>query len=297
LVRVCLVEAFLISTIGGLIGAVAGAGAASLFRTFQPVGLGGFSMRLDFSPDWRVVLYAMALILVTTLLVGLIPALRSARANPSTDLHQARTIAGAPRTQRARHALVAAQLAASVAFLMVAGLFMQNLRHLQSLDLGFARDRMLLVDVDPVASGYTHNHIVLLYEIMDEKLRAIPGVQSVGQALLKPFGATMLNVDVVAEEMERTTAPSEQATAEANFVNSRYFETMQIPLVRGRKFLATDADEENRLAIVSETFAARLWPGEQPIGKRFRTPLVSDHAVEVIGVVQATKHRDGFQPM
>src|SRR4029453_9679960 len=97
--------------------------------------------------DWYVVAYVPLLVFVTILIIGLLPAIRSARTNPQSDLHERASVP--PHRRRMRELLVTAQLAVSVAFLIVAGMFMQSLYNLDSLDLGFARDHMLLVDVDP----------------------------------------------------------------------------------------------------------------------------------------------------
>jgi predicted permease len=295
LIRICLVEAFLISAFGGVVGAAAGTWAAQLLENVSLPGLDGLILRLDFSTDWRVMAYAIVLVFVTTAFVGLIPALRAARTNPHEDLHQVR-VAAAPQTQRLRHVLVAAQLAASVAFLMVTGLFIQNLHNLESLDLGFARDRMLLVDMDQAMSGYSGAQVRTIYKAIETRLQSLPGVESVAQAALKPFGGITLDMDIAADGAE-VRGTSERPTAEANFVSPGYFQTLGIALIRGRAFTEADADSEKVRAIVSEAMAIRLWPNQDPIGKKFRAPIFPDQSVEVLGVVRSTKQSDGFQPL
>ncbi len=294
LMRVCLVEAFLISAAGGLMGTASAAWATGFIENLQPKAFEGVSLRMDAGVDWRVVAYAATLVVITTLVVGVVPALRSARTNPNKDLQDIRTTI-APQRQRLRQSLVAAQLAISVAFLMVAGMFIESLRHLQSLDLGFARDHILLVDVDPATAGYNDAQALSLHRTIESRLRGVAGVQSVSEAVFKPFGNSMFIVGASAEGQDPSLTGALAGT-EMNFVSPDYFQTMGIPFVQGRAFTEFDGQSRTPMTIVSDTMAEDLWPGQSPIGKRFRTVAAPDLLLEVVGVVKSSKLSNGLQP-
>jgi predicted permease len=294
LVRVCFSEAILIAVLGGVLGVIAAAWITGLLATVRPRALAGVALRMNLDMDWRVVLYATILIAITAVVVGLIPALRSARTIPNRDLHSSK-VTGAPQRQRLRRSLVVVQLAVSVAFLVVAGMFVQSLYNLQSLDLGFHTGHLLLVDVDPATGGYDGLQMKSLFTSIETRLSAVPGIQSVSRAALRPFGDSMLGAGVLAEG-QTSSSNRELVDAEANIISPHYFETMEIPLLRGRDFQESDGPSSRIVAIVSDTLAAQLWPNEDAIGKRLKTTVAPDLMLEVVGIVKASKQSYGLQP-
>jgi len=294
LVRVCFSEAVLIAVLGGVVGVAAASWITGLLATVRPRAMAGIALRMNLNMDWRVVAYATALIVLTAIVVGLIPALRSARTTPNRDLHNAKAT-GARQRQRLRQALVVAQLAVSVAFLVVAGMFVQSLYNLQSLDLGFLPDHLLLADVDPATGGYDGTQMKSLLTSTETRLSALPGVQTVAQAALRPFGDSTLGGGVSAES-QTPSSKREMLGADANIISPRYFETMGIPFVRGRDFQQSDGPSSRAVAIVSDTLAEQLWPNDDAIGKRLKTTVAPDLMLEVVGIVRASKQSDGLQP-
>jgi putative ABC transport system permease protein len=173
-------------------------------------------------------------------------------------------------------------------------MFIESLHNLTALDLGFRRDHMLLVDIDPTGAGYSDTRISSLYKNIEARLRSIPGVQEVSEAVLKPFGDSVMSLGVSAEGRELSSVANFLA-ADANYVSEGYFHTMEISLIRGRVFEESDVNSR-RIAVISDNLAARLWPGEDAVGKHFRTSLAANALFEVIGVVKASKQREGLQP-
>ncbi len=291
MIRVCMVEAALISIFGGVAGTLAGCWAAGLLDNRRLQGFEGVPLRIDVTVDWHVIAYSALLTLITTLIVGTLPAIRSSRTDPNADLHERST--PPPRRQRLRQMLVGAQLAVSVAFLIVAGMFVQSLSHLDSLDLGYARDHMLLVAVDPAAAGYDRPQVEPLYRRIHVRLAELPGVRHVSEALLEPFGDSEMTVGVSAEGATQTNT---NVVTEMNVVSPDYFADMSIPLLRGRRFIDADDDKRSTVAIINEAMAAQLWPGQEAIGKRFNMSPAPDHWIEVIGVVRGSKQTKGMLP-
>jgi putative ABC transport system permease protein len=191
---------------------------------------------------------------------------------------------------------VAAQIAGSVVFLILAGLLFQHLTHLESLDLGFARDHLLLVDIDGQSTGYNATQALSVYTAIETRLRSLPSVQSVAQSVVKPFGGVILNVNIAAEGGEDSLS-AERVLAQANFVSAGFFNTLAIPAIRGSSFTDEDAASVKPIAIVSDIMATRLWPNEDAIGKRFRSGIDTERWIEVVGVVKSIKQSEGFQPL
>jgi predicted permease len=289
LVRQMLAETLLTSALGGVAGVTLGAGLTHLLSA---VRISGFPMRLDFGFDWRVFAYALLAVLFTALLAGLSPALRATRADVNVVLHQGgRPDAPGGARHKVRGDLMAAQVAGSFALLIVAGLFVRSLQAVQRLDLGFDPNQLLNVSLDPSLSNYDQTQTTNFYRTLETRIRALPGVQSASLAASVPIAYSEGNHSVFIEG--RPVGPRQQASVVmSNTVDSAYFETLRIPILSGRAF--TDADDESsqRVAIVNETLARRLWPGQNPIGKRFS--LVSDAGpfVEIVGVARNGKYRN-----
>src|SRR5262249_682331 len=156
-----------------------------------------------------------------------------------------------PQRQRVRQSLVAAQLAISVAFLMVAGMVIERLGHLQSLELGFFPDNMLLVVCDPATACYNYAQALAMHRAVEAPLRGIPGGESVAEGMFKAFGNRMFIVGASAEGQDPSPTGA-LAGSESNFVSPDYFQTMGIPVVEGRSFNELDSQSRTPIAIVSD---------------------------------------------
>src|SRR6185437_5923731 len=211
---------------------------------------------LSATPDWRVLLFTVAMTLAATLFFGLMPALQIARQRQQKTL--------------ARQVLVGAQIAASCVLLILAALLVRATQHVLFTDPGFGYQQ--LVSVDPALDhhGYSPAAARAYLNQMQSRLAAVPGVKNVSMVAYPPLGHITAN--------SHTEIRGHRVLIYPNFVTPSFFQTMQIPLLAGRTF----RPEEKHAVVVSESFAREQWPGKNPLGE-----TVGDGADKstVIGVV------------
>ena len=288
LVRLCLIEALAIALLGAVAGA--GAGLAAVRGLAAAASIPGFPLFLDFRLDWETLTYLTILMIVSTLLIGLLPAIRASRVNPRSDLSGSMTATHGRRRQLIRKGLAAAQMAASVVLLVVCGLFMRSLQGLQSADLGFDATRVLLASTDPGAVGYDAGRARAFYESLDAALEALPEVEFAAASAFVPF-STSNSTAYVAADGQPAPSSTTGLLADRHFVSGDYFQVMGTPVLRGRSFTTADTPASPKVAVVNETLAARLWPGEDPLGHRLRASADPDSWLEVVGIVRDARYR------
>lgn len=281
LIRQMLTESVLLALLGGVGGIALGmAGSRVLMsinlQTDLPIGF-------DFSFDWHVFVFSAVLAVAAGAVVGIVPAMRLARANLNLVLREGgRGIAG--QKHRFRDALVTVQVAAALMLLVVAGLFLRRLQQSEHADLGFNPNHVLTMMMDPSEIGYNNARSLEFYKEMLPRVRNLPGVVSATVAQSIPMGIIDNGADTVT--IEGYTPPPGQAPPSISYdiIGTDYFRTLGIPIVEGRSF--TDADTEKSLyvAIVSRTMAQKYWPHEDPIGRHFAMGYDPTHPVQVVGV-------------
>jgi predicted permease len=286
-VRQLLTESVLLSAAGGALGLLfAHWGAPALLEQIT----GGYRQAtLDVAPDATVLAFAAAVSLATGILFGLAPALRAARTDLAPQLIQA-AASITPRCGMMR-ALVAAQIALSVVLLFAAGLFIRTLRNLDSLNLGFRRDNLLLFDLDPVRSGYTGDRGMSLPNRLAERVAALPGVRSVTyvqEALLSgPANSTYIASD-------GPQLPSRPRDGDMfNRVGPGFCDVMGIRVVLGRDIESRDTDGTHPAAIVNETWARTYFPNQSPLGHRISLGgerFKPEDSYEIVGVAADAKY-------
>jgi predicted permease len=289
LVRQHLTESMLLALLGGGAGLLLANWAAGFLSSLS---LGtNLPISFNFEPDLRVYIYALASVLVSTVVVGLIPALRVARYDVNSVLREGgRSASEGRRRHIARNTLVVAQLAGSLLLLVVAGLFVRSLNKAQRIYLGFDPDHVLDFSLDVQQVGFDKTRGQEFFRQVDERIRAIPGVVSVAQAFVVPMGVVSTDGSVSVEG--RPVGPGEHVpTVMYNDVTPGYFDTLRIPLLSGRAF--TDADNEKAppVTIINQTMAKQLWSNESPIGKRFSIKGSGGPFIEVVGVAQDGKYK------
>jgi predicted permease len=280
LIRQLLTESLLLSLIGAAAGVLlAGGGTQYLLKLLAS---GRTTVLLDAQPDARVLIFTGLLSVLTALLFGLAPALRASRMDLIPALKEGGRGAefGGSR-QRLSRGMMVAQIALSLILLVGAGLFLRTLRNLHSINLGFERENVLLVALDPSHSGYTPQQIRGLFLELLEGLQAIPGVRSASLSWNPPLagGGSSRTVSVEGR------APSPEASREIylNWVAPRYFETLGIPLIAGRDFGSYDTQDSPRVVILNQTMARVFFGDATPIGHRIK---VEDNDIrEIVGVV------------
>ena len=284
LVRQLLTESVLLAAGGGLAGAALGRWLSALLASIRLPG--DLPFRFDLSFDWRVFAFIAAIALTVGILVGLLPALRASR----TDLNHAlreggRGASDGGSRQRLRSALVVAQVAVSLVLLIAAGLFVRSVVHAQSIDLGFDPSHVLNASIDVAQKGYDEPRGRAFYDELLRRLHASPGVESASLSYSVPL-SYYNNAAYFEVEGHPTPQQNRKPIAGLNSVTPDYLRTMKPHLLRGRFF--TDADDERtpRVAVINQTMAKKFWPGEEAIGRRFRSTDVERNAwLTVVGII------------
>ena len=289
LVRQVLTESLLLSAAGGLIGILlAYFGAEALVRIMtsgRPM-IGMSHVEIQVHPDQHVLLFTGVVALLTGVLFGLVPALRAMAVAPASSLRAAGK-AGETRTARLfGKSLVVAQVALSVVLLSAASLFVRHLSNLRNIGVGFERENILLVTLDPRDSGYQREQFSGLYRELLGKLEAIPGVRSATLSGMTPISgagaARFANVEGFQEK------PEERRYLSLNSVAPKYFETLGTPLVAGRDFQFQDQGNP-RVAIINQAMARYYFADRDPIGKHV-TFDGDETTYEIVGVVGDAKY-------
>jgi predicted permease len=269
LVRQMLTESSVLAILGVAAGLPFGKWGTSAFVGSISAGT-SLPVNVDYSFDWRVFGYALAAAVFTVLVIGLWPAIRASRVAGHAALRDGGWGGSASRASlRIRGALVVAQVGASLMLLIVAAMLVRGLQHAQRLDLGFQPDHVVNVRLNPRELGYSGQRARDFYRELKRRIGALPGVQSVSLAFSVPLGYIFDGGREVYVE-SRPVAPGDRAPhVMANSIDGDYFGTMRIPLVRGRAFAENDDEKAPLVAIVNQTMAARFWPHQDAIGKRF----------------------------
>ena len=290
IVRQLLAESLLLSAAGAAVGlALAFLTDRLLLRIYLPADAAA-EFVLSPIPDGRVLAFVVGVMLFTSLVFGLLPAVRGSRTEITLSLKD-RSGAASVSGISLRRMLVGVQVALSLLLLVGAGLFVRTLRNLDSLGPGFPTDHLLTFRINPSLNGYSDEETKSFYQRLNVNLQTMPGVASVGfsaMALLK--GYAWQNA-ILGKDFEGAPIEEQPVLCE---VGPGYFATLGIPIVAGRAFTAQDVGPA-KYAVINESFARQYFPGRTPIGQRFglvddMQPVSPD--IEVIGVIPDRKYRD-----
>jgi predicted permease len=291
IVRQLLVESLVLSLAAGALGLGVGWAAPRLMlasaERFVP-----FQLMLGAELDWRVVAATVAFCILAAVFVGLLPAIRASRPHLVADLAEKIEGRGARRGRWvARTDLpVLFEIALSMVLLVAAGLFLKGALSAAGIDPGFELERQAIAEIDPSLVGYDEARGRELIARLEERLAAIPGVRGVGSAATVPFGMVSLGESVAISEAGPEPDRDQRVGARFNVAGPGYFETMEIPVLRGRTFRVT---EGGAVAVIDERLAERLWPRDDAVGRHLR--VLADESgelaeVEVIGVVRGIRN-------
>jgi predicted permease len=234
--------------------------------------------------DVRVLGYTLLLSLLTGVVFGLAPALQAARTDLVTELKERSSQPVRTRQRfQLRKLLVVAQVALSLVSLIGAGLFLRSLYNAQQIDPGFETEKLLVISFDVGSQGYDEARGQDFYRQVQERMSALPGVHSASIASNRPLaGGFMRSVTIEGRE---TPAGGRGILTLTNIAGPKYFETLGIPLRRGREFTEADGAKSSKVAVINEAMAGRFWPNEEAVGKRFK--FFGEEAVlEIVGVVR-----------
>ena len=279
LVRQLATEGAALAAIGGIAGILVAAAGLPLLAHLVPTGL---PVGAQPSLDRRVMTVAMLAVGATVLLFGVVPAARGG-ARGVFDALRAGVRAGGGRTQRLRATLVVLEVAASVVLLVSSGLLIRAVWRIQSMDPGFAAERVLTLRTALPRPKYdVVARRVAFYGRVLGDVRALPGVASAAYVSGLPLRMTGGIWGVELPGVERD--PTDRASL--RFVTPGYFATLGVPIRRGRDVAESDTRDQPFVAVVSESFARRHWAGEDPIGRRFTFGLSERTVVGVVGDVR-----------
>jgi len=285
LIRQLLTESVLLAMLGGAGGLFLSFWTSDLLSLFKPPT--ALPLLLEFKMDSRVLGFTMLLSLVTGIVFGLAPALQASKPELVPALKDETT--GLVRSSRLRDTFVVAQVALSLLLLIGAGLFLRSLQSAHLIHPGFDPHNVLLLSLDLGRQNYDDNKGRIFYQQLIERARSLPGVQSVSLANRIPLGFGHQRRSVSIEGYTRQ--PNEELEFDYATVGPGYFETMRVPLTRGRAFTEQDRQGALGAVIVNESFAKRFWPGQNPLGRRMAMPGPQPVPLEVVGVVKDGKYR------
>jgi macrolide transport system ATP-binding/permease protein len=289
LVRQHLTESLVLAIAGGAAGLLMGWWASG-FLSSLPLGT-DLPITFNFQPDIRVYVFTLAAVVVTGAVVGIMPALRVARTDVNSMLREGgRGSSEGRRRHLVRNSLVMAQVAGSLLLLIVAGLFVRSAGKVRQIGLGFDPDQVIDVNIDVKQIGYTDQQGKAFFREVDDRLRALPGVVSVGQAFSVPLGVMSAD-DRLAIEEHPVESGQPEPIVFYNTVSPDYFATLRIPLRRGRVFTKADSENAAKVAVVNEAMAKKFWPHEEVLGKRFKIYQPDAQYMEVVGVVPDGKYK------
>jgi putative ABC transport system permease protein len=278
-----LTEAGILAAVGGVAGVLLAIWGTDALVALAPPG----TPRIDeVGVDGRVLAVTAAVTLVAGGLFGLVPALRAARQDAVAAIREGgRGRAGGRGAARLRAALVVGQVALALVLLVGAGLLVRSFRNLRTFDLGFRPAGVVTLQVNlPGASYETGDALRAFYASFLDRLESIPGVNSAAFTSTVPLTGFDGDVSFTLEG-EPIPGPGVDQAAWIRRVTPGYFETMGIPLVAGRDFAASDGPDDARVVIINQTFAARYFPNQNPVGRRINVNNPSDPVWrEIVGV-------------
>ncbi|MEP6474651.1 MAG: ABC transporter permease, partial [Gemmatimonadota bacterium] len=281
LVRQLVTESLVLATVGGGIGVVVAIFSVPMMSRLVPTSL---PIAGTPSVDLRVLLFAALVTALTGIGFGIFPALRASRSTRFEALREGAR-AGGGRYARVRAVLVIAQVMASVVLLVGAGLLSRALWKIQSVDPGFRGDHVLTLSTSlPVARYQVVARRQQFYDRVLGQIRRTPGVTAAAYVT----GVPMVRAGGIwpVEITGKATGPGDRKAASLRFITPGFFETMKIPLVKGRSVAESDRGDQPYVSVVSASFASRYWPGQDPIGQRFTFALSERTVVGVVGDIR-----------
>ncbi len=279
IVRQLLTESLLLAAVGGAAGLAVAYWGRNALWSFRPPFLGNASIDLSF--DWRVLAFTAGVAILTGIVFGLAPAIRTSRVNLSEMMKVGGRAGSSLAHGRVRSLLVVAEIALAAVALIGSGLFLRSMQAAQNIDMGFDSKHVGFVLLTPGARKYEPARGLQLYKDAIERARSVPSVESAAIATVLPLGGGIL-LTVFPEEQQQTPNARGTLTLFSN-ISPGYFGTVRIPLLAGRDFNGFDREGTAPVVIVNETMARMLWPGQDAVGKHL-TIVQDPIAYEVVGV-------------
>jgi macrolide transport system ATP-binding/permease protein len=300
LIRLLLTESLILASLGGLAGIAIAYGVVAWFHTYENViFMTDLPASMPFRIDTRVLLASLALSVFSALLCGLAPALQSTRTDLVNGLKSADVDVPGRKRPWGRNVLVVAQVSTSLMLLTASFLMVRGFQRAALLEgTGFAKDHLLMTSFDPRLMQYSAAQTKHFYKLLAERVGQAPGVESEALTQNIPFGEDGFDDLAFVPKGFQMPRDREKFNSLMDTVDERYFETMRIPILRGRGLLRSDSADAPRVAVVNEHFAKHYWPDADAVGKYIRLDSRDGTPVEIVGVAQTIKYQDtGERPM
>lgn len=288
MVRQLLTESILLSTFGGILGLLIARWAAlALMSIHIPTDI---PLRLfDLRMDWRIFGFTFLAVLMTGMIAGLVPSFQASRGDIAETLKAGGRSGGASAGHYIfRNGLVVSQVAVSLLLLACAGFFIRSLQNSSHVDMGFRVDHTLMMSMDLGLQRYSEERGQQFYKQLNERVRSLPGVCDAAVAAYIPMGYDNSLVNIFPEG-QAIDDKSKTETAFDDEVQPGYFRTAGTPVIQGREFTEADSAAAQKVAIINDTFAKKIWLGQDPIGKTFRTAK-DGPPIQVVGLTRTGKY-------
>jgi predicted permease len=284
-VRQLLVESLMLALAGGVIALLITSWTAGSLMKFIPTT--DFPISLGIPVDRAVLLATMVISVLTGVIFGILPALRASGAAPVAVLKEdTGTASGGLRKARLTSGLVVAQISLSLLLLICAGLLIRSFMSAQQINPGFNPHNVLIASYDLFTAGYSDEKGAEFDRQLVAKLEALPGIESVALTNRVPLGFGGGSTSVKPEGY--VSPANESMETQVAIITPNYFQTLQIPLVKGRDFTLQDRKNSQRVVIVSEAFVNRYWPSQEALGKQLNSDLTHEWFT-VVGVARDNK--------
>ena len=290
LVQQLITESMVLALAGGFLATpISWWGSLALLRM---ISTGDARVPLAVDPDWRIFGFTAVMSLLTGILFGLAPAVRSTRAAPGPVMKEGTRQVGRS-SLTLESTLVVAQVALSVILVTGAGLFLRTLQDLWNVNIGYDRENVLMLSVDAKLAGYPSDRAGSIYREILQRLQALPGVKSASASIVRPVDDQFNLLDQV-DEIDGRRLPEQSVIRVAwNATGPGYFSTVSTPFISGRDFEPHDDETAPKVVIVSESLANSAFPNQNPIGHRLG-------AATIVGVVKDSLYsgaRDQPRPL
>lgn len=285
-----LIENLTLFFLGGLLALPVARLVLSLLWQFRPPQIPADT--LDLSPDPQVFAVALLATFVLGLLFGSFPAWRAVRLDLAPQLKEAPpTSDGGRRRLSPQRVLVMAQVALALVALVGAGLFFRSLRESYRIDLGFEVDSLAVMSIAPGEEGYSEEQTRNLYGRLLDEVRSLPGIEAATLSENRLLRGAVWQRQIYLEGETEILTIGSRVAHRTNVVVPGFFESVGIPLVKGRDFTTADRTDTPAVAVINQTLAETAWPGEDPIGRRFRFDYADGPLLEVVGVARDARYR------
>ena len=291
LIRQLLTESLVLGVTGGLVGLLIAVWGSDLLVSLQPEGIPRLN---EVRIDRYVVVFTMAISLVTSIIFGALPALQMTRGSLSASLKEGgRGHMAAAGSAKLRGTLIVAEMALAVTLLAGAGLLIKSFGKLQAVDPGFRPEQTISFEVSLPSTQYEKDpQIIAFFERLTARIESLPGVTSVGGVMGLPLSGMRFRISFKVEGRP-DAAPGQEPTMEVRVATPTYFRTLGVPLTRGRLFTEADTAGTPRVVVLSEAAAKKFFPNEDPLGKRIDMGWTREDESraggEVVGIVGDVK--------